>query len=163
MLAAIRQAIPWDDLPAVSSSAVLAQLRTFVARLKREKEPPVPAAQKNGEAPPLLSIAALHRLFEAETEQQVPFDDFIAYLKRLEDSDDIDLLVFHSTGKTPEPQDQVLLDPTRVDAYASALLVAAKDEPDGPGHLLESRVSEGDFKLVESERLGNKAFEKHVL
>ena len=96
-------------------------------------------------------------------EQQVPLDDFIAYLKRLEDSDDIDLLVFHSTGKTPEPEDQVLLDPTRVDAYASALLVAAKDEPDGPGHLLESRVSEGDFKLVESERLGNKAFEKHVL
>ena len=46
----------------------------------------------------------------------------------------------------------MLLDPTRVDAYASALLVAAKDDPDGPGHLLESRVREGKFKLDKAER-----------
>ena len=40
---------------------------------------------------------------------------------------------------------------------------AAKDEPDGPGHLLESRIHAGDFKLEQSERLANKDSEKHVL
>jgi TIR domain len=57
----------------------------------------------------------------------------------------------------------VLLDPTRVDSYASALLVAAKDEPDGPGHLLESRVREGDFKLDAEERITHPESERHVL
>jgi ribosomal protein L7/L12 len=57
----------------------------------------------------------------------------------------------------------VLLDPTRVDAYASALLVAAKDEPDGPGHLLESRVRDGDFKLDKDERIPDRESERHVL
>ena len=163
LLAAIKKAIPWDDLPVVSSSEVLADLREFIARLKHEKEPPIKAVQRYGKVPPLLSIAELQRLYTEETKQKISLEDFIAYLRRLEDSDEIDLLVFDSTGQAPRPEDNVLLDPTRVDAYASALLVAAKDEPDGPGHLLESRVREGNFKLEKSERLSTKKYEKHVL
>ena len=56
-----------------------------------------------------------------------------------------------------------MLDPTRVDAYASALLVAAKDEPDGPGHLLEARVREAKFKLDPDERIADGEAERHVL
>ena len=93
----------------------------------------------------------------------VPMETFIAYLQRLEDTDAVDVLAFHSIGQAPKPETFVLLDPTRVDAYASALLVAAKDEPDGPGHLLEARVRSGDFKLADDERLGDKAAEKHLL
>jgi hypothetical protein len=61
-------------------------------------------------------------------------------LKCLEYSDDIELLLLGPTEGFGGDEEKVLLDPTRIDAYASALLVAAKDEPDGPGHLLESRV-----------------------
>ena len=93
----------------------------------------------------------------------MPLDKFIAYLQRLEDTDAVDVLAFHSIGQEPKAETLVLLDPTRVDAYASALLVAAKDEPDGPGHLLESRVLDGDFKLPDSERLGDKRAERHLL
>ncbi len=57
----------------------------------------------------------------------------------------------------------MLLDPTRVDAYSSAILVAAKDQPDGPGHLLESSVRDGNFKLTKEERIADPASERHVL
>lgn len=162
LLAAIKQAIPWNDLPAVSSSHELTELREFIARLKGVKEPPVKAAL-NGPIPQLLSIAELMRLFAADSGHDMPQPQCVAYLQRLEDCDEIDLLVFDSTGQAPQPDDMMLLDPTRVDAYASALLVAAKDEPDGPGHLLESRVRDGDFKLEQSERIADKTFEKHAL
>ena len=43
-------------------------------------------------------------------------------------------------------------------------LVAAKDEPDGPGHLLESRVRfDGQFKLDQDERIADRESERHVL
>ncbi len=112
---------------------------------------------------PLLTITDLHQRFETDCGQAVPLDKFIAYLGRLEDTDAVDVLAFHSVGQEPKPETLVLLDPTRVDAYASAMLVAAKDEPDGPGHLLESRVRNGDFKLPDTERLGDKEAERHLL
>ncbi|NQT36702.1 MAG: toll/interleukin-1 receptor domain-containing protein [Planctomycetes bacterium] len=112
---------------------------------------------------PLLTIADLHHRFETDYGQPVPLEKFIAYLQRLQDTDAVDVLAFHSVGQEPKPETLVLLDPTRVDAYASALLVAAKDEPDGPGHLAESRVRNGDFNLPDSERLGDKQSERHLL
>lgn len=111
----------------------------------------------------LLTIKDLHRRFERDYGQAVPLDKFVAYLQRLEDTDALDVLAFQSLGQEPKPETLVLLDPTRVDAYASALLVAAKDEPDGPGHLPESRVRDGDFDLPDSERLGDKEAERHLL
>jgi len=71
----------------------------------------VPAAQRNGRVPPLVNVAKLQLLFEAELGSAVPPADFLAYLQRLEDSDAIDLLVFRSTGQAPQPHDRVLLDP----------------------------------------------------
>ncbi len=153
LLMAIRKRICWDDLPAVSSTETLAALREFVAKLKAEK----------ASVGALLTVSELHRCFETDFEKPVPIETFIAYLQRLEDTDAVDVLAFHSIGQEPKPETHVLLDPTRVDAYASALLVAAKDEPDGPGHLLESRVRNGDFKLADSERLANKDAERHLL
>ncbi len=149
LLKAIRERVRWEDLPAVSSTETLTALRTFVGRLK--------------EGMPLLTIADLHHRFETDHGKPVAMEKFIAYLQRLEDTDAVDVLAFHSVGQQPKAETFVLLDPTRVDAYASALLVAAKDEPDGPGHLLESRVRNGDFKLPDAERLGNREAERHLL
>jgi GTPase SAR1 family protein len=150
LLEAVREHVRWDDLPAVSSTETLAALRDFVATLKGERQG-------------LITIAELRRLFETEFKRQVQMDTFIAHLQRLEDTDAVDILAFHSIGQEPTPKTFVLLDPTRVDAYASALLVAAKDEPDGPGHLLESRVQSGDFSLPAEERLPDKQDERRLL
>jgi hypothetical protein len=128
-----------------------------VAGLKGEKDERTPVSTK------LFTIAQLHEGFIADYGRKIPLDEFISHLERLEATDAVDLLLFHTTGARSRPDTLVLLDPTRVDAYASALLVAAKDEPDGPGHLLESRVREGSFKLDQEERLPDSDSERHVL
>ncbi|HYF35018.1 MAG TPA: TIR domain-containing protein [Prosthecobacter sp.] len=157
---AIEQAIDWDRVPPVVSNERLMALRKFVAGLKGESEPgqePTPPKEL------LLTVEELRRRFEAHWGDAVALPEFISYLERLEHTDVIDLLVFHSAGEAISAETQVLLDPTRVDAYASALLVAAKDEPDGPGHLEEERVLKGRFKLEKRERLPDRKSEKLVL
>ena len=160
LLEAIRRGIPWDQLPKVTTTTTLAALRDYVARLKGEKH-----ARDDRRLTPvrLLTIAALHEGFVSHLGEKMPWVEFIAHLQRLEATDAVDLLVFHTTRAEPRPETLVLLDPTRVDAYASALLVAAKDEPDGPGHLLESRIRDGDFQLDRDERIPDKESERHVL
>ncbi|MCI0691760.1 TIR domain-containing protein [candidate division KSB1 bacterium] len=167
LLEAIRRGIPWDEVPKVTTTDTLAALRDYVARLKGEKLSPLTPAlsPRRGEGAParLFTIAELHEGFGSYFGKKLPLGEFIAHLQRLEATDAVDLLVFHTTGAAPQPESLVLLDPTRVDAYASALLVAAKDEPDGPGHLLESRVREGNFKLDQDERIADPESERHLL
>ncbi|MDB5387682.1 MAG: hypothetical protein JWM11_3328 [Planctomycetaceae bacterium] len=163
LLTEICRAIPWDELPAVSSSRILAQLRLFVSRLKGNRSNPAGTWSESADRPELLTVKDLHRRCELDVGHALPRQEFVAYLGRLEASGDIEVLTFHTTGQAPRDEDQVLLDPTRIDAYSSAVLVAAKDEPDGPGHLPESRVVQGDFPLAKSERLSDPVSEKHVL
>ncbi len=163
LLEAIRQGIPWNEVPKVTTTTTLAALRDYVARLKGEKSDSEVKDEQKIAPPRLLSISALHHGFVSYFEEKISLDEFIKHLERLKATDAVDLLVFHTTGAEPHPEDMVLLDPTRVDAYASALLVAAKDEPDGPGHLLESRVREGDFKLEQEERIADREAEHHLL
>jgi small GTP-binding protein len=163
LLEAIRQGISWDDVPKVTTTKTLAAMRDYVARLKGEKSGTDAKDDKQAAPTRLLTIAALHEGFVAYYGEKISLDEFTAHLQRLEATDIVDLLVFHTTGAEPRPETLVLLDPTRVDAYASALLVAAKDEPDGPGHLLESRVRDGEFKLDQEERIADRESERHVL
>ena len=48
--------------------------------------------------------------------------------------------------------DYVLLQPELLDAYASAIVNAARDEPDGLGSILESTVVDLDFTVPSAER-----------
>jgi WD40 repeat protein/class 3 adenylate cyclase len=57
----------------------------------------------------------------------------------------------------------ILLQPELLDAYASALIQAAKDEPDGLGSMAEEDVREGRFRMPEGERLSDKVQEKLLL
>jgi small GTP-binding protein len=157
LLEAIRSGIQWEDLPTVTTEGPLAPLRAYIAGLKGEKDGRAPLATK------LFTVAQLHEGFCADYGRKISLEEFIAHLERLEATDAVDLLVFHSTGASPRADTLVLLDPTRVDAYASALMVAAKDEPDGPGHLLEARVREAKFQIDKDERLADPEAEKHVL
>jgi hypothetical protein len=57
----------------------------------------------------------------------------------------------------------VLLQPELLDAYASAMVNAAKEEPDGLGCIAEEDALAGRFKMSEKERLENKELEKLLL
>jgi WD40 repeat protein len=57
----------------------------------------------------------------------------------------------------------VLLQPELLDAYASAMVNAAKEEPDGLGCIAEEDALAGRFKMSEKERLENKDQEKLLL
>ncbi len=159
LLSRILENIPWDEVPTITTTDVLAQLRKYVAELRQRGDDP----NLKNSAPALMTIAELHQGFVTHYGEEVSLNDFVSHLQRLEHSDDLDLLVFETAGATPQTDDLVLLDPTRVDAYASALLVAAKDEPDGPGHLLESRIHAGQFKLDAGERIPDRMLEAHLL
>jgi small GTP-binding protein len=162
LLEMIRRGIPWDEVPKVTTVGTLASVRDFFGKLKAQNGAPDSVDGKR-DGPALLTVAALHEGFVADFGEKIPLDEFISHLHRLEATDVVDLLVFHTTGAEPRSETLVLLDPTRVDAYASALLVAAKDEPDGPGHLLESRVRHGEFRLEKNERISDRESERHVL
>ncbi|MBI5590276.1 MAG: TIR domain-containing protein, partial [Deltaproteobacteria bacterium] len=163
LLETIRHGVPWDDLPMVTTTRTLAAMREYVARLKGEKNGNDASTGGQAAYTGLLTIAAIHEGFAAYFGEKIPLEEFILHMERLEATDAVDLLAFHTTGAAPRPETMVLLDPTRVDAYASALLVAAKDEPDGPGHLLETRIHDGKFKIVQEERIADQESEHHVL
>src|SRR5439155_11576311 len=57
----------------------------------------------------------------------------------------------------------VLLQPEMLDAYASALVNAVKDEPDGLGSISEERVRKGDFRMPEDGRIEDRDREKLLL
>ena len=57
----------------------------------------------------------------------------------------------------------VLLQPELIDVYAGAIVNAARDEPDGLGSMLESRVLEVDFRLPEQERIADRQQEKLLI
>jgi WD40 repeat protein/GTPase SAR1 family protein/DNA-directed RNA polymerase subunit RPC12/RpoP len=163
LLNAIREGISWDRVPTVTTTAVLAALRTYIAVLKGEGTESTKEVGDHAPVVALCAISTLHEGFCSYFGEKISGQEFMSHLERLEAADAVKLLVFRTTGAAPSSETLVLLDPTRVDAYASALLVAAKDEPDGPGHLLESRVREANFKLDRDERIADPAAERHVL
>jgi hypothetical protein len=73
--------------------------------------------------------------------------DFDVCVGRLENRDLIRRLSFG---------DYVLLQPELLDAYASALVIAAKDEPDGLGSIAEERALSGQFHVPEEQRIGDR-------
>jgi GTPase SAR1 family protein/nucleotide-binding universal stress UspA family protein len=54
----------------------------------------------------------------------------------------------------------VLLQPELLDAYAGAIVNAARDEPDGLGSILESKVVNVDFAVPSAERVQDKRQER---
>ena len=57
----------------------------------------------------------------------------------------------------------VLLQSELLDVYASAIVNAVRDEPDGLGSIMEQKAREGNFSLPEDQRLKHKQQEKLLL
>ncbi len=148
----IRAAINWDRLPVVGSTQLLADVRGFIASQKQDVS-----------VPTLLKVGELWANFRDQTARVLTEQDFARCLYRLEKTDDLDILLYKALDESATDQDDVLLEPSYVDAYASAIVIEARDEPDGIGYLQEQGVLAGRFRLNDEERLPDAASEHRLL
>ena len=142
---AIRKSIDWKALPSVSSTKLFQQIKDYLISEK--------------EAGRLLSSTDdLYRSFlqsiHALTETENLRSQFEICIGRVESRDLIRRLSFGN---------YVLLQPELLDAYASALINAAKDEPDGLGNIAEEDARHGRFRMSEDERIKDKSLEELLL
>ena len=142
---AIKQAIDWSALPKVTSNDLFQHIKDFLISEK--------------EAGHLLSTTEdLYRTFlkspdapEDTAELRAQFETCVG---RVESRDLIQRLSFGNL---------VLLQPELLDSYASALVNAVKDEPDGLGNIAEEKARTGNFSITSDERLQDKEQEKLLL
>jgi hypothetical protein len=142
---AIRDAIAWDALPMVSSSTLFDLIRQFLLEEKQQGR--------------LLST--VDDLFHSFRRSQPNTADdgelqasFKTCIGRVESRGLIRRLQFGNL---------VLLQPELLDSYASAMVQAARDEPDGLGFIAEEDALAGRFKLPGTERVRDRAQERLLL
>jgi small GTP-binding protein len=142
---AIRQAIKWDDLPRVTSTLLFQQIKAFLIEEK---------------------IAG--RLMSTNDDI---YDAFLKADSKLEASRDlraqfetcINLVESRDLIKRLSFGDIVLLQPELLDAYASSIIEAAREEPDGLGCISEEDVLNGRFAMSRDERIQDDEKEKLLL
>ncbi len=138
----IRRTIDWTMLPTVSSSELFQEIKTF---LVEEKE--------HGRL--LSTVDDLYRSFEKGAHEK-PEDlraQFETCIGLVQSRGLIERLTFGNL---------VLLQPELRDAYASAMVNAAKGEPDGWGSVLEATALNGSF-MPEGQRIKDREQEKLLL
>jgi class 3 adenylate cyclase/GTPase SAR1 family protein len=143
---AIAQGIPWDDLPEVSSSILFANIKSFLLKAKKTGRLVAPARQLYDD------FARTHsRVVEPEPNLWEQFETCIG---RLENRDLIRRLSFGG---------YVLLQPELLDAYASAMVNAAKEEPDGLGSIAEEAALAGQFYVPKEQKIPDREQEQLLL
>ncbi|MBV8935652.1 MAG: hypothetical protein JO095_07595 [Alphaproteobacteria bacterium] len=144
--AAIERAIPWNELPTVTSSELFAMIKSYLLDVKKSGRLLAPARQ--------LFDEFIRQHPETINEDDDLHADFDVCIGRLENRDLIRRLSFG---------DYVLLQPELLDAYASALVIAAKNEPDGLGSIDEETALTGQFHVPGEERIGDRKQEQVLL
>ncbi len=147
-------AIDWERIPKIASTALFAEVKQFIVDQKSSGNLLTPLDELSrafqAAAPSSLELRdelQLPDLSDAEAEEaysaalNAVFEGCVA---RLESADLVKRLKFW---------DYVLLQPELLDAYASAIVNAARDEPDGLGCILESKVIELDFAIPSAARV----------
>jgi WD40 repeat protein/class 3 adenylate cyclase/GTPase SAR1 family protein len=142
---AIEQAISWEKLPEVSSSQLFADIKSFLLDVK-----------KNG-----WLLAQTSQLYHDFTHQHPDMakvanlrDQFDTCIGRLENRDSIRRLTFGG---------YVLLQPELLDAYASAMVNTAKDEPEGLGSISEEIALAGRFFVPDEQKVKDPEQEQLLL
>jgi hypothetical protein len=144
LIQAIRDGIDWDALPIISSSTLFDAIKQFLLEEKQQSR--------------LLST--VDDLFHGFRRAHPDADNgnlrasFETCIGRVESRGLIRRLHFG---------DLVLLQPELLDAYASGMVQAAKEEPDGLGFIMEEEALAGQFRLGESDRVGDQGQEKLLL
>lgn len=141
----IRAAIEWQSLPNVVSSELFQFIRAFLLEEK-----------KTGRL--LSTHEDLYRTFLKSStnhaDNQELRKQFVTVIVRIESNGLIRQLSFGSF---------ILLQPELLDAYASFIVNAARDEPEGLGSILEELVLTGRFRMPETERIKDRDQEKLLL
>lgn len=142
---AIRKSIKWECLPKVTSTELFQRIKDFFIK---EKE----TGRVLSEADDLyrLLLTKYEDLIDSE-KLQAQFETCIG---RVESRGLIRRLSFGNL---------LLLQPELLDAYASALVNEAKNEPDGQGCIAEEVAISGRFSMSEDERVKDKKQEKLLL
>ena len=143
---AITQGISWDSLPEVSSSDLFSEIKNFLLRIKKSGRLIAPKSELFEEFVDLYPDLAMK-----ETNLEAQFDTCIG---RLENRDLIRRLSFGG---------YVLLQPELLDAYASAMVNAAKEEPDGLGSIAEDVCLAGQFFIPKEQKIDERSQEQLLL
>jgi class 3 adenylate cyclase/GTPase SAR1 family protein len=143
---AIETSIPWGSLPEVSSSVLFADIKAFLLDVKKTGRIVARAGQ-------LYDEFARTHIDELAKEPSLR-DQFDTCIAGLENRDMIRRLSFGG---------YVLLQPEFLDAYASAMLNAAKEEPDGLGSISEDVALAGQFYMPDEQKIQERGQEQLLL
>ena len=146
MREAIEKAIAWEKLPEVSSSQLFADIKSFLLEVKKTGRLLAPAGQLYDE------FARQHPDTAAKVANLR--DQFDTCIGRLENRDLIRRLTFGG---------YVLLQPELLDAYGSAMVNTAKEEPDGLGSLAEEIALAGKFFVPKEQKVTDPGQEQLLL
>jgi GTPase SAR1 family protein len=152
---ALLAAIDWERIPKITSTALFAAVKEFVVeqksagnlmtpldQLSRAFQQAVPAsAELLNTEDQALGVAGAGAREATPGGLAAVFEGCVA---RLESAGLVKRLKFG---------DYVLLQPELLDTYASAIVNAARDEPDGLGSILESHVVDVRFPVPSAERV----------
>jgi GTPase SAR1 family protein len=155
------EAIDWSRIPVVTSSLLFAAAKSFVVEQKAAGVllSPLPSLQSSFLGAPVTGPAAAAMvepgvgadLLEVGDGAEELREVFAGCVARLESAGLVKRLAFG---------DLVLLQPELLDVYASAIVNAARQEPDGLGSMLESRVLGVDFPMPSDERVEDRQQER---
>jgi GTPase SAR1 family protein len=148
-------AIDWEKIPKITSTALFAEVKEFVVKQKQSDTLLTPIDELcrlfQTAVPSALDLLAAEENPSGDREQGVPSTRltsvFEGCIARLESADLVKRLKFG---------DYVLLRPELLDAYAGDIVNAAREEPDGLGSILESRVVSLEFQPSKQPRLGER-------
>ncbi len=142
--AAVQTAIDWEHLPRVSSTEFFTRIKSFIVDTKANG-----LVLENRDS--LYATFLQMNRFTPADELRKQFDTCIGLLASR------GLIERFSFG------DLILLQPEILDAYASAMVNAARTEPDGLGYIREEDAQTGKFPMPASERLSSLGQEKLLL
>jgi small GTP-binding protein len=137
---AISRAIEWETLVPVTSTELFGRVRQFVEEAR---------------------VAG--RLLCNEDELRKEYELRVTPLGTVEFGNALQCLETQGVLRRLSFGDLVLLAPELLDGYTSAISVAAKEEPEGMGHLLEEKVLAGEFDLEPRLRIPVRGLERLVL
>jgi GTPase SAR1 family protein/nucleotide-binding universal stress UspA family protein len=150
----ILAAIDWERIPKITSTTLFAAVKRFVVDQKssgnlltpleelcRAFQAAVPSGLQLLNAEQSLDLTDADAQEAASAGLTAVFEGCVA---RLESAGLVKRLKFW---------DYILLQPALLDAYASAIVNAARDEPDGLGSVLETKVVDLDFPVPVADRV----------
>jgi WD40 repeat protein len=143
LIGGIHKAIDWESMPKVQSRKLFQEIKSFLVQKKIESNWI------------LTTFDDLYTSFIIEkNEQKDLYEVFEHCIDRVESQGLIRRLSFG---------DLLLLQPELLESYASAIIMASKEESHGMGCIFEENVKSGDFYIPAEIKILNKNQERHLL